>query len=199
MLPNLKVENLSCVRSDKAIFDDVSFDVLPGHNIEIIGSNGSGKTTLLRTLLGLITQDKGEIVWLDDAGKYHNYRTFECLYQGHQLGIKNLLTVFENLNITKHAKGMNQEDIYKHLERVGLSNANEFASNISVGQRKRIAMAKWLLKEFKIYFIDEPFTALDDTATLLIEKLIKELNAKGCSFVITGHRPSGIEATRVEI
>ena len=50
MLPNLKVENLSCVRSDKAIFDDVSFDVLPGHNIEIIGSNGSGKTTLLRTL-----------------------------------------------------------------------------------------------------------------------------------------------------
>lgn len=67
MLPNLKVENLSCVRSDKAIFDDVSFDVLPGHNIEIIGSNGSGKTTLLRTLLGLITQDKGEIVWLDDA------------------------------------------------------------------------------------------------------------------------------------
>ncbi|MDC0545517.1 ATP-binding cassette domain-containing protein, partial [Gammaproteobacteria bacterium] len=113
--------------------------------------------------------------------------------------IKNLLTVFENLNITKHAKGMSQEDIYKHLERVGLSNVNEFASNISVGQRKRIAMAKWLLKEFKIYFIDEPFSALDDTATLLIEKLIKELNAKGCSFVITGHRPSGIEATRVEI
>ncbi len=52
--------------------------------------------------------------------------TFECLYQGHQLGIKNLLTVFENLNITKHAKGMSQEDIYKHLERVGLSNVNEF-------------------------------------------------------------------------
>ena len=94
---------------------------------------------------------------------------------------------------------MSQEDIYKHLERVGLSNVNEFASNISVGQRKRIAMAKWLLKEFKIYFIDEPFSALDDTATLLIEKLIKELNAKGCSFVITGHRPSGIESTRVEI
>ena len=58
MLPNLKVENLSSVRSEKAIFDDINFDVLPGQNIEIIGSNGSGKTTLLRTILGLINKTR---------------------------------------------------------------------------------------------------------------------------------------------
>ena len=50
MLPNLKVENLSSVRSEKVIFDNINFDVMPGQNIEIIGSNGSGKTTLLRTI-----------------------------------------------------------------------------------------------------------------------------------------------------
>lgn len=199
MLPNLKVENLSSVRSEKVIFDNINFEVMPGQNIEIIGSNGSGKTTLLRTILGLINQDKGQILWLDDNDNYNKFRTFDCFYQGHQLGIKNLLTVYENLQLTKNSIGMPPEEIYKLLERVGLSNINDFAANLSVGQRKRIAVARWLLKEFKVYLIDEPFSALDDKATLLIEDLIKELNTKGCSFIITGHRSSNILASRMEI
>ena len=95
MLPNLKVENLSCVRSEKAIFENLNFDVFPGQNIEIIGSNGSGKTTLLRAILGLIRPENGTIRWLDDDNNFNEYRTYDCFYQGHQLGIKNLLTVLD--------------------------------------------------------------------------------------------------------
>ena len=199
MLPNLKVEDLSSVRSEKAIFEKLNFEVFPGQNIEIIGSNGSGKTTLLRTLAGLIQSERGNINWLDNENNFHKYRSFECFFQGHELGIKNLLTVFENLELTHNAKGMNKEEIQECLKRVGLKNINDLASNLSVGQKKRISIARWLLKDFKIYFIDEPFSALDDEATHLIEILIKELNSKGCSFVITGHRPSNILANRVEI
>ena len=199
MLPNLKVENLSCVRSEKAIFKNLNFEVLPGQNIEIIGSNGSGKTTLLRTLLGLINKEEGIINWLDEDNNFNEYRTFDCFYQGHQMGIKNMLTVFENLKLTHNAKGMNEQDINKCLERVGLYGINEMASDLSVGQKKRISIARWLLKDFKIYFIDEPFTALDDPASDLIKEIINELNQKGSSFVITGHRSSNINATLVEI
>ena len=199
MLPNLKVENLSCVRSEKAIFKNLNFEVLPGQNIEIIGSNGSGKTTLLRTLLGLINKEEGTIKWLDEDNNFNEYRSFDCFYQGHQMGIKNMLTVFENLKLTQNAKGMNAEDIHKCLERVGLYKINEMASDLSVGQKKRISIARWLLKDFKIYFIDEPFTALDDPASDLIKEIINELNQKGSSFVITGHRSSNINATLVEI
>ncbi len=199
MLPNLKVENLSCVRSEKAIFKNLNFEVLPGQNIEIIGSNGSGKTTLLRTLLGLINKEEGTINWLDEDKNFNEYRSFDCFYQGHQMGIKNMLTVFENLKLTQNAKGMNAEDIHKCLERVGLYKINEMASDLSVGQKKRISIARWLLKDFKIYFIDEPFTALDDPASDLIKEIIRELNQKGSSFVITGHRSSNINATLVEI
>ena len=199
MLPNLKVENLSCVRSEKAIFKNLNFEVLPGQNIEIIGSNGSGKTTLLRTLLGLINKEEGTINWLDEDNNFNEYRSFDCFYQGHQMGIKNMLTVFENLKLTHNAKGMNAEDIHKCLERVGLYKINEMASDLSVGQKKRISIARWLLKDFKIYFIDEPFTALDDPASDLIKEIIREFNQKGSSFVITGHRSSNINATLIEI
>ena len=199
MLPNLKVENLSCVRSEKAIFKNLNFEVLPGQNIEIVGSNGSGKTTLLRTLLGFINKEEGIINWLDEDNNFNEYRSFDCFYQGHQMGIKNLLTVFENLKLTHNAKGMSEKDINKCLERVGLYKINEMASGLSVGQRKRISIARWLLKDFKIYFIDEPFTALDDPASDLIKEIINELNQKGSSFVITGHRSSNINATLVEI
>ena len=199
MLPNLKVENLSCVRSNKVVFENINFEVFPGENLEIIGSNGSGKTTLLRTILGLIKPEKGIINWLDENDKFNDFRTFECFYQGHQLGIKNLLTVYENLKLTHGAKGMDENKIYECLERVGLMRINELASNLSVGQRKRISIARWLVKNFKIYFIDEPFSALDDEATTMIEHLIQELNSKGCSFVITGHRPSQVKANRISI
>ena len=199
MLPNLKVENLSCVRSNKVVFENINFEVFPGENLEIIGSNGSGKTTLLRTILGLIKPEKGIINWLDENDKFNDFRTFECFYQGHQLGIKNLLTVYENLKLTHSAKGMDENKIYECLERVGLMHINELASNLSVGQRKRISIARWLVKNFKIYFIDEPFSALDDEATSMIEHLIQELNSKGCSFVITGHRPSQVKANRISI
>jgi heme exporter protein A len=199
MLPNLKVENLSCVRSNKVVFENINFEVFPGENLEIIGSNGSGKTTLLRTILGLIKPEKGVINWLDENDKFNDFRTFECFYQGHQLGIKNLLTVYENLKLTHGAKGMDENTIYECLARVGLMRVNELASNLSVGQRKRISIARWLLKNFKIYFIDEPFSALDDEATSMIEHLIQELNSKGCSFVITGHRPSQVNANRINI
>ncbi len=199
MLPNLKVENLSCVRSNKVVFENINFEVFPGENLEIIGSNGSGKTTLLRTILGLIKPEKGIINWLDENDKFNDFRTFECFYQGHQLGIKNLLTVYENLKLTHGAKGMDENKIYECLERVGLMRINELASNLSEGQRKRISIARWLVKNFKIYFIDEPFSALDDEATSMIEHLIQELNSKGCSFVITGHRPSQVKANRISI
>ena len=199
MLPNLKVENLSCVRSEKAIFKNLNFEVLPGQNLEIIGSNGSGKTTLLRTLLGLINKEEGIINWLDEDNNFNEYRSFDCFYQGHQMGIKNMLTVFENLKLTHNAKGMSEDDINKCLERVGLYKINEMASDLSVGQKKRISIARWLLKDFKIYFIDEPFTALDDSASDLIKEIINELNQKGSSFVITGHRSSNINATLIEI
>ena len=194
----IEIYSASVFYGNERVLENLSLSIRE-QRVGFIGRNGSGKTTLLRTLIGLIRPEKGSINWLDNENNFHKYRSFECFFQGHELGIKNLLTVFENLELTHNAKGMNKEQIQECLKRVGLKNINDLASNLSVGQKKRISIARWLLKDFKIYFIDEPFSALDDEATNLIESLIKELNFKGCSFVITGHRPSNILANRLEI
>jgi heme exporter protein A len=199
MLPKLKVSNLSCVRADNQLFKDLNFDLNPGQNIEIIGSNGSGKTTLLRILLGLIDIGDGEVEWLDTEGNYHNFRTIECFYQGHSLGIKNLLSAQENLRLSSYSFGVSDEKIFSSLNRVGIRNHSSFTSELSVGQKKRISIARWLLKDFGIYFIDEPFSALDDQASSLIVEIIEELNAKGASFVITGHRPSEVTSNQISL
>ncbi|MBV06119.1 MAG: heme ABC exporter ATP-binding protein CcmA [Gammaproteobacteria bacterium] len=197
MLPKLKVKNLSCSRADNLLFHDLNFEVVAGKNIEIIGSNGSGKTTLLRILLGLINIGEGKLEWLDNEENYNHYRSIDCFYQGHSLGIKNLLSAHENLSLSSYSFGASEEKIAYALDRVGIKNHLSFTSELSVGQKKRISIARWLLKDFGIYFIDEPFSALDDQATSLIIEIIEELNAKGASFVITGHRASDVISNQI--
>ena len=199
MLPKLKVSNLSCIRADNQLFKNLNFEVNPGQNIEIIGSNGSGKTTLLRILLGLIDIGDGEVEWLDREGNYNKFRNIECFYQGHSLGIKNLLSAQENLRLSSYSFGVSEEKIFSSLNRVGIRNHFSFTSELSFGQKKRISIARWLLKDFGIYFIDEPFSALDDQASNLIVEIIEELNAKGASFVITGHRPSEVTSNQINL
>ena len=199
MLPKLKVSNLSCIRADNQLFKNLSFEVNPGQKIEIIGSNGSGKTTLLRILLGLIDIGDGEVEWLDREGKYNKFRNIECFYQGHSLGIKNLLSAQENLRLSSYSFGVSEEKISSSLNRVGIRNHSSLTSELSVGQKKKISIARWLLKDFGIYFIDEPFSALDDQASNLIVEIIEELNAKGASFVITGHRPSKVTSNQITL
>ena len=199
MLPKLKVSNLSCTRAGNLLFHDLNFEVNSGQNIEIIGSNGSGKTTLLRILLGLINIGDGSVEWLDNEENYNEFRSMDCFYQGHSLGIKNLLSAEENLRLSSFSFGVSEEKILSLLSRVGIRNHSSLASELSVGQKKRISIARWLLKDFDLYFIDEPFSALDDEASNLITEIIKELNARGASFVITGHRPSNIVSNHINL
>ena len=166
MLPKLKVSNLSCTRAGNLLFHDLNFEVNAGQNIEIIGSNGSGKTTLLRILLGLIKIGDGSVEWLDNKENYNEFRSMDCFYQGHSLGIKNLLSAEENLRLSSFSFGVSEEKILSSLSRVGIRNHSSLASELSVGQKKRISIARWLLKDFALYFIDEPFSALDDDCLL---------------------------------
>ena len=195
----LSIENFSFNRSGNVVISDVSFEMEEGSNVEIIGSNGSGKTTLLRAILGFIPEVKGNILWEGNDITMSRHSFFKsCFYQGHSLALKSILSVGENLKYSSAGFNSTKKEILAAVSRVGMEGfLDQSISELSVGQKKRVAIAKWLLKEKKIYLIDEPFTALDDEGRKLICSIVDELNMKGISFLITGHRPSSIKSKEI--
>ena len=84
----LQVNQLTCERERRVLFENVSFAVQGGELMRVQGGNGAGKTTLLRILCGLYEEYEGEIDW-----KTEQYP----LYIGHKPGVKDQLTALENL------------------------------------------------------------------------------------------------------
>ena len=195
----LKVKNLNCQRSGKVVLQGLNFEVEAGKNVEIIGSNGSGKTTLLRLLLGFINDYDGDIYWNDSkVPSKLQEKDIHCFYQGHQVGIKPLLTVYENLKFSSSGFNSSEEEITSVANKVGIKTfLNRQSANLSAGQKRRIAIGRWLLKDFNLYLIDEPFTTLDDEGVELIKSVVTELNNRGASFLITGHRPSELNSKKI--
>ena len=195
----LKVDNLSCQRSNDLVFNDLSFEVSKGTNTEIIGSNGSGKPSLLKCVLGLIEKKQGKIIWKQrpiEASRTAFLKS--CFYQGHQLELKNKFTVFENLKFSHSIFNSNEEKILSSLKEVDIFKYRErTSSDLSMGQLKRLAIAKWLLDEQELYLIDEPFTSLDQEGIVLVSSIIKKLNSKGSSFLFTSHTSSNIDSREI--
>ena len=195
----LKTKNLTCKRSEKIIINNLNFTIPQGKNVEVIGSNGSGKTTLLRALLGLVPETEGEILWHGKNIKQVENNFYKsCFYQGHKLGIKKSLTVLENLKHPNFPLISKKEKLYSAAKKVGISDLmHRVSSNLSVGQIKRIALARLLICDFDLYLIDEPFTALDNEGTDLIQSIIVELNNRGSSFLVTRHRESELISDKI--
>ena len=195
----LKVKNLNCQRSGKVVLQGLNFEVEAGKNVEIIGSNGSGKTTILRLLLGFINDYDGDIYWNDsEVPSKLQEKDIHCFYQGHQIGIKPLLTVYENLKFSCSGFNSSEEEITSVANKGGIKTfLNRQSASLSAGQKRRIAIGRWLLKDFNLYLIDEPFTTLDDEGVELIKDVVTELNNRGASFLITGHRPSELNSKKI--
>ena len=197
----LKVDNLSCQRSNDLVFKNLSFEVNNGVNTEIIGSNGSGKTSLLKCILGLIEKKQGQISWKQKPLEESRAIFLKsCFYQGHELALKPSFSVIENLIYSHLAFGVKEDKILFTLKEVGLSDfIKRTASDLSIGQLKRLALAKWLMCDHDLYLIDEPFTSLDEEGVCLVLKIIKELNSRGCSFLFTSHTSSQVDSQEIHL
>ena len=197
----LKIEKLSCQRSNSLIFNNLSFEVEKGKNVEIVGSNGSGKTSLLKCILGLIEKNNGKIAWKNQQIEESKHSFLKsCFYQGHELALKPSFSVIENLIYSHLAFGVKEDKILFTLKEVGLSDfIKRTASDLSIGQLKRLALAKWLMCDHDLYLIDEPFTSLDEEGVCLVLKIIKELNSRGCSFLFTSHKSSEVDSAEINL
>jgi len=188
----LEAKNLSCTRSDRNLFSDLSFAVASGTLLHVRGHNGSGKTTLLRTLCGLFLPDSGEILW--DGEKIQtlqeDYRQ-HLLYLGHHNALKDELTGIENLMINTHIGGdtCTAEQCWQALEEMGLHGHEDLPVRmLSQGQKRRVALARLLLSKAILWVLDEPFTALDVAAVEHLQSIISNHVANDGIVLLTTHQ-----------
>jgi heme exporter protein A len=193
MNKQLRVIDLHCVRQQRLLFAPVSFELHAGEALFIEGENGSGKSSLLHLLSGLSTPPTGEIRWQDQL--IHTIRDQYARaihFIGHTNGIKLGLSVNENLQL---ASQLALHEFKDNLEEWQLtSQQHSLASQLSAGQKRRIALAKLTLIQKPVWILDEPLTALDThIQKIFLSALEKHLQAGGIA-VISSHHPLQINA-----
>ena len=186
----LEARQLRVERGDAVVFDNLSFSCPPGTLTHLKGENGSGKTTLLRTLAGLIRPETGQVLWRGETLRGTQPLAAELILIGHQNGLNAELNARENLHfIAALAAAPAYRDIGTALARVNASSFSERpVRNLSAGQRQRIALARLLLFDAKLWMLDEPFTALDTATREVIEDLLEEHLARDGIALIATHQ-----------
>jgi lipooligosaccharide transport system ATP-binding protein len=189
----LAARNLRKRYDGQEVVADVSFGVAPGECYGLLGPNGAGKTTTLRLCLGLTDPDAGSVVLMQKPipGEARAAR----LRVGVVPQMDNLdpdFTVTENLLVYGRYFGLGERiirDRIPHLlEFSGLSSrAASRIQTLSGGMKRRLTLARALINNPDIVFMDEPTTGLDPQARHLIWERLKQLLAEGKTLVLTTH------------
>jgi len=188
----LIASNLRKEFSGDPLFDGISFSVDRGQRLALAGQNGSGKTTLLRTLIGLSPPDSGAVHWrgTDTRSCGDEYRR-AFVYLGHQSALKDELTPLENLRLALAVDGFGADEAHllEVLDRIGLRGREELPCRaLSAGQKRRLLMARLLLRPADLWVLDEPFSALDGAGVELLCAMITRHLADGGIAVLTSHQ-----------
>lgn len=189
----LSARNLRKSYGGQVVVDDVSITLNKGECYGLLGPNGAGKTTTLRLMLGLIEPDGGELSLLGHAVPRHARAA--RLRVGVVPQIDNLdpdFTVAENLLVYGRYFGMSdaaiEARISELLEFANLTHKRDVKVPIlSGGMKRRLTLARALVNDPEVLFLDEPTTGLDPQARHLIWQRLRELTARGKTLLLTTH------------
>ena len=185
----LEAINLTCIRDDRVLFNDLNFTVNSGDIVQIEGPNGAGKTSLLRLLAGLSGAEQGEVRWQGERLQQQRERWHRnLLFLGHHPGVKSILTPLENLAFY-HAD-CREAQRFAALEAVDLLGLEEVAvAQLSAGQQRRVALARLWLSRAPVWILDEPLTAIDVQGVQKLMALFIEHVNHGGMVILTTHQP----------
>ena len=153
---------------------------------------------MLRILCGLLAPAEGEILW-DGANIRalgEEYVT-QVTYLGHRPGVKDELSALENLRISNALNGVevSHQTAVEALQRMGLAGREHLpARYLSEGQRRRVALARLLVCNTRLWLLDEVMTSLDKGAVGLVRSLIEEHVKRGRMAIVATHQDLGLPA-----
>jgi heme ABC exporter ATP-binding subunit CcmA len=169
---------------------DVRLEAERGACLALIGRNGAGKTTLLRVVAGFSRPGRGKVRIFGTEPRETDTRR-QMGFIGHGISVYDELSALENLML--YGKLYNlpnpKKSAMEWLERTGLERVrNGLVREFSRGMRQRLAVARAFLHEPNVLLLDEPFTALDDKAIAVLQRLLREALAAGKTIVMSTHQ-----------
>ncbi len=193
------LSNVGKTYNKNLVVDNLSLTIEQGEIFGLLGPNGAGKSTTIRMLITLSEPNKGKIeVAGYDVSRHRNLvkRSIGVVLQ--QISVDGELSVWENLEFHGRmhhiANPERQKRINLWLEYVGLSDRrNSLVKTLSGGMKRRLQIARALLHEPNILFLDEPTVGLDPQTRRRLWSIIQDLNRKGMTIIITSHYMDEVE------
>ena len=195
----LEVKNLVKKFKDFTAVKNINFNINDGQTLGVLGPNGCGKTTTIGMLLGLIKPSKGQIL-IDDEN-FENLNREKILSQFNfaspYVELPKKLTVKENLEIYGRLYGVEDltNRIHEISEDLNLSTfLNKKTGELSSGQKNRVSLAKSLINNPKILFLDEPTASLDPDIGDFVRNYIEDYKSKNkVSILLASHNMREVE------
>jgi len=186
----IEIKKLNKAFGEKVILKDISVDIKDGELFSVIGPSGMGKSTFIKCLIRLLKPESGQIIvdGLDIGSTNSEFtlarvrRSFGYLFQ--EGALFDSLTVLENVAfglkyLTDIPKGEYPRIVKEKLALVGLEDVEHLKpSELSVGMKKRVSLARSIAAEPKYMLYDEPTTGLDPITTGMVKDLITDMRAK---------------------
>ncbi|XP_031504697.2 ABC transporter I family member 1 isoform X1 [Nymphaea colorata] len=196
-LPRVALHNVSCMRNAQVVLRDINVSVHDGGALVLTGSNGAGKSTFLRMLAGFSRPSAGRILWdghdVTSAGVAAQWR-LQLNWLSLKDAIKEDLTVLDNVQWFEVLEKKDGLRSLPALEFMGLGRlVHEKARILSMGQRKRLQLARMLAIDRPIWLMDEPSVALDYDGVKLLEAMIADHRKKGGIVFVATHLPIEME------
>jgi len=197
----LESKQLAAQRGAATLFSGIDFRLAPGDALLVTGANGSGKTTLLRIAAGLSHATQGTLSWRGVAVAPLDAELRAAVtYIGHAAALKDELTAEENLasQTSLHAGSADSGAIARALGLWSLDRQRALpARALSMGQRRRIGLARLALVPRPLWILDEPAAALDAAGLALLCGMIGAHLAQGGMAIIATHQDIGLSGPSV--
>lgn len=191
----IEVTDLTVAYRDKPVLWDVDLDVSPGILMAIVGPNGAGKTTLIKAILGLVTIAAGQVLIYGKpyaqqrrlVGYVPQRGSVDWDFPTSVLDVV-MMGRYGELGWIRRPGQVERKLAQEALEKVGMSPlADRQISQLSGGQQQRVFLARALVQDAQIYFMDEPFQGVDATTERAIVTLLQELRQAGKTVVVVHH------------
>jgi manganese/zinc/iron transport system ATP- binding protein len=193
--PALQIEQLTVNYGNNPALWDVTLEVPTGNVVGIIGPNGAGKTTFIKTALGLIQPLSGKVEFFGQPLEKVRARIGyipqrESVDWDFPITVRDLVLMgrYGQLGMLRWPREADRAAVEHYLERVGmLQYADRQINQLSGGQKQRVFIARALVQEADIYFMDEPFIGIDLATKKVIIDLLHELKKEGKTVFVVHH------------